>query len=75
MLNNRYNSQSHDRKGVVRSVSTIVKNPLQIAPFMQNEPNFKMGKIKVTSVLTRNYKKELTKWHKKNKPKQTQFMP
>ena len=39
--------------------STSVENPLQIAPFMQNEPNFKIGEINVSIVLIRNYEKEM----------------
>ena len=49
--------------------STFVENPLQIAPFMQNEPNFKIGKIYISIVLTRIYEKEMTNWPRKNEPK------
>jgi hypothetical protein len=36
-------------------IFTLVKNPLQIAPFMQNKPNFRKAKMNVTSFITNVY--------------------
>ena len=56
--------------------STIVENPLQIGPFLQNEPKFRKSQMNVNKVLTMNYEKKDTWWTRKkrtqNKPKQTQ---
>ena len=48
---------------------TLVENPLQIRPFMQNEPNFRKSQMNVNKVLTRNYEKRTLGEHGKNEPK------
>ena len=50
-------------------IFTTVKNPLQIRPFMQNEPNFQKSQMYVNKVITREYEKKDTWWSGKNKPK------
>jgi len=51
----------------------------QIAPFMQNKPNFQKAQMNVSDYITREYEKEDTWWSGKNKPNsnpiQTQSNP
>ncbi|MHC4602908.1 MAG: hypothetical protein ACYS6W_06205, partial [Planctomycetota bacterium] len=51
----------------------LVKNPLQIAPFIQNKPNFRKAKMNVTAFITMNYEQITMNNANKNKPNQSQF--
>ncbi|MHC4463024.1 MAG: hypothetical protein ACYS30_16580, partial [Planctomycetota bacterium] len=53
-------------------IFTLVKNPLQIAPFMQNKPNFRKAKMNVTYYITKNYENVPLCRRGENKPNQTQ---
>ncbi|MHC4460642.1 MAG: hypothetical protein ACYS6W_03275 [Planctomycetota bacterium] len=53
-------------------IFTRVKNPLQIAPFMQNKPNFRKTKMNVSCVYTVNYENIINWILCENKPNQTQ---
>jgi len=59
--------------------STTVENPLQIAPFMQNKPNFGKSQMNVSRFSTRDYEKRTLGERGKNKPNtkpiQTQTNP
>jgi hypothetical protein len=67
-------------------IFTLVKNPLQIAPFMQNKPNFRKAKMNVSAVNTNGYENNRLRRRRENKPnskpikankipKQTQYKP
>jgi hypothetical protein len=56
-------------------ISTPVERSLQITPFMQNEPNFHIPKMNVTSFLTNDYENWTLSQSGKNKPKRTQSNP
>ena len=62
-----------------RAIITYVKKPLQINPFMQNEPNFRKSQMNVTSLITADYENKTLSERGKNKPNtnpiQTQFKP
>jgi len=57
---------------------TSVESALQIALFMQNEPNFRKSQMNVNKVLTKDYEKrtlgERGKNEPKTNPKRTQFI-
>jgi len=48
--------------------STIVENPLQIGPIMQNKPNFKIGKMNATFFTTKPYQDPPLRRLPENKP-------
>ena len=52
---------------------TIVENPLQIAPILQNKPNFQNGKMNIALYPETNYERKGLYSCRKNKAKQTQF--
>jgi len=62
-----------------RRRSTTVEDPLQIAPFMQNEPNFRKAQMNLNFYLTKDYEKRTLGKRGKNKPNtnpiQTQYKP
>jgi len=49
-------------------IFTTVENPLQIALFMQNKPNFRKSQMNVNNVLTKDYEKRTLGERGKNKP-------
>jgi hypothetical protein len=53
--------------------STNVECSLQIAPFMQNKPNFRKTQMNVTYFISKNYEQRTMNNELKNKPKQSQF--
>ena len=53
--------------------STLVERTLQIAPFMQNKPNFRKSQVNVSAVITMNYEQRTMNYEVKNEPKRTQF--
>ncbi|MHC4462111.1 MAG: hypothetical protein ACYS30_11885 [Planctomycetota bacterium] len=54
-------------------IFTLVKRPLQIAPFMQNKPNFLESQMNVTVDITVDYENKHNWTLGENKPNQTQF--
>ena len=58
--------------GVCCCPSTIVENPLQIGPIMQNKPNFRKAKMNITSIVTKDYENQPLRRLPENKPNQTQ---
>jgi hypothetical protein len=56
-------------------IFTLVKNPLQIAHFMQNKPNFQKPKMNVTTVKTMNYEQRTMNDANKNKPNSNPIKP
>jgi len=48
--------------------STIVEDALQIGPFLQNKPNFKIGKMNANVYYTKVYGNETAYRRGKNKP-------
>jgi hypothetical protein len=56
-----------------RRHSTSVENPLQIAPFLQNKPNFKIGKMNATFFTTKPYENKPLRTPPQTSGKQTQF--
>jgi len=54
---------------------TIVENPLQISPFLQNKANVKIGKINVSIKTIKDYDKEQRTINNKRYSKQTQSKP
>ncbi len=54
---------------ICRETFTDVMSPLQIRPFMQNEPNFRKSQMNVNKVLTKDYEIMDTWWSGKNEPK------
>jgi hypothetical protein len=55
--------------------STNVERALQIAPFLQNKPNFKIGKMTISTVATKSYPKEQRTMSTERHSKQTQSNP
>ena len=55
--------------------STIVENSLQIGPFMQNKPNFKIGKMNISIEIIKDYDKEQRTINNERCSKQTQNKP
>jgi len=55
--------------------STIVERALQIALFLQNKANFKMGNINISTVRTKAYANEQRTMNNERYPKQTQSNP
>src|SRR4030042_6136789 len=55
--------------------STLVETPLQIAPFLQNKANFKMGNISISTAITKAYAKEQRTMNNGPYSKQTQSNP
>ena len=60
-------------------IFTTVEKSLQIAPFMQNEPNFRKSQMYINKVLTKDYE-EMDTWsigknEPKTNPKRTQNEP
>ncbi|MHC4889941.1 MAG: hypothetical protein ACYTEO_10825, partial [Planctomycetota bacterium] len=54
-------------------IFTLVKNPLQIAPFMQNKPNFRKSQMNV-SIFSQKAYENISDWTLgKNKPNQSQL--
>jgi len=60
---------------VYRLYSTLVENPLQISPFMQNKPNFRKSQMNVSSYNTIDYEKYIPLAGQKNKPKTNPIKP
>jgi len=54
---------------------TTVVSALQIAPFMQNEPNFRKSQMNVNKVLSKDYENKDTWWSGKNEPKTNPIYP
>jgi hypothetical protein len=55
--------------------STLVETPLQIALFLQNKANFKMGNINISIARTKAYAKEQRTMSNERYSKQTQSNP
>ena len=55
--------------------STIVERALQIALFLQNKANFKIGKMTISTVATKSYPKEQRTMSTERHAKQTQSNP
>jgi len=58
-----------------RDASTSIEDSLQIAPFMQNEPNFRKSQMNVNKVLSKDYENKDTWWSGKNEPKTNPIYP
>jgi len=80
-MQNKANSKTEDRKQntakswqkINPTCSTIVEDPLQIGPFMQNKANFQKSQMNVTSFITKHYE-NINDWTLgENKPNQSQF--
>jgi len=56
-------------------IFTTVKSPLQIRPFMQNEPNSRKSQMNVNNLLTRDYEKRTLGERGKNEPKTNPIYP
>ena len=48
--------------------STTVESALQIAPFLQNKPNFRETQMSVSTIITKNYEQLTMNNELKNKP-------
>jgi hypothetical protein len=84
---NRNNQNTHpDEVGIpqfctlifafsIRRRSTLVERALQIVLFLQNKPNFKMGKLAISTARTKAYAKEQRTMSNRHYEKQTQSNP
>jgi len=54
---------------------TSVESPLQIRPFMQNEPNFRKSQMNVSYYIRMDYEKWTLGEHGKNEPKTNPIYP
>ena len=55
--------------------STNVERALQIGPFLQNKANFKIGKMNISTVITKAYANEQPTTNNEHDSKQTQSAP
>ena len=70
-LKNPFNQRNPRLMNYLRAFgpSTSVERALQIAPFMQNDPNFRKSQMNVNKVLTNVYANKTLGEHGKNEPK------
>ena len=54
---------------------TVVENPLQIGPIMQNKANFKIGKMNINIAVIKDYDNEQQTTNNERYSKQTQTKP